>query len=344
MITCDNFMDKIDLYIDGLLEEHEIVQMKSHAKQCESCKQELMFAESIRSTLSNLPPIEVPSDFKQQVFAKIEKEKIVVKTPIYKKWQSYSALAACIVLFAVIQTNMWGKQNTIHTPDDILVPPIAGVTTPTAVPPETNAPTQQEVANTSEPVAVQTTAPTAKVQKSNNAGVTADNGRQVITTEKPVDAPIVTTTEPKVVQTTQPVTSTQAPMAEPSVAPRQQVASASAPAKGAGDSTDEKPLLKSTRESIPEAVPFSSDITNTNGVMIANFMMSNVRTMNILPQDKDTVLKYIEECGIVYETDRYYGTQEQVQEFLVKLEKAQIIAENDFDETTQEFVINEIDK
>ncbi len=107
MLNCEDFLALTDSYIDGTISEPEKALMDEHAASCDTCKQELEFALSLRSALRSLPKLEVPGDFTEKINARIDSEKKA--SPVKRVFNhirmhrgGYSVAAACFVLAAVL--------------------------------------------------------------------------------------------------------------------------------------------------------------------------------------------------------------------------------------------------
>ena len=106
LMDCDMFLNMLDDYDN--LSELEKEQLNNHAKECESCRRELEFLESVIATTKTLPKLEVGEDFLKDLNLRIDQEDIKVnrRTRHFKRnWQKYSAVAASLVLVAVIGAN-----------------------------------------------------------------------------------------------------------------------------------------------------------------------------------------------------------------------------------------------
>ena len=53
-MNCSEFKQMMDLYIDGELNDSQIADLKTHAAQCRSCRDELIAAEQLRGILSHM--------------------------------------------------------------------------------------------------------------------------------------------------------------------------------------------------------------------------------------------------------------------------------------------------
>ena len=139
--------EKFNKLLDKLIENDDISDedkafMEKHSCSCDTCKQELGFVKSITKTLHDLPKLEVPSDFKDKVNARIDTELKI--TPIkrfaghiVRNGGRYSAVAACLVLAVVIGFGPMNIADNMQT----------GENTPAVM--ETNSPTEHTIASAS---------------------------------------------------------------------------------------------------------------------------------------------------------------------------------------------------
>ena len=109
-MDCKSFMKNLDNY--EMLSEDAIEEMKLHAVSCEACRREMDFMLSVMETVKNLPKIEPPADFMDNLNIRIdaeEKKKLRISSRIARNiqhnWKQYTAAAACFALVAVITAN-----------------------------------------------------------------------------------------------------------------------------------------------------------------------------------------------------------------------------------------------
>ncbi|MBS7298597.1 MAG: zf-HC2 domain-containing protein [Eubacteriales bacterium] len=101
MKSCEDIEALIDAYLDGELTREHNKLFETHISSCDSCREALEFARSIRQTLITLPEIDLPEDFSENLRKRIEKEcKPQRSFGTYAR--KYGALAACVVLAVVI--------------------------------------------------------------------------------------------------------------------------------------------------------------------------------------------------------------------------------------------------
>lgn len=162
MLTCDACRAHLNDYVYGEASFYLKAQIEEHLASCPACREEAAFLRQIRDTLSDMPKIEVDAGFKaalNQRLDQLEQAAPVKKRKFYKDWCAYSALAACVVLAVVLQTNVFefGKQIEQNGLDDRQA--IANVDVTQLVPVTPEAQGASDVA-ASEPE------PTAKAQES----------------------------------------------------------------------------------------------------------------------------------------------------------------------------------
>lgn len=119
MYNCEDIFDKTDDYLDGNLSDFECANFENHLKNCEECKKSVDFARELNNVMHSMPSVEPPKDLLDNLHREINKSKKVV---FYKKWQPYSALAACIVLAVVIKTNVAKELNETTSYLDLSTP------------------------------------------------------------------------------------------------------------------------------------------------------------------------------------------------------------------------------
>ena len=132
-MDCKEFESLIDAYLEDELTRDKKEAFTAHISSCESCRQALAFAESVKNTLSALPPIDVPADFTEKLHTRLEAEKKRSSFPRLAK--RYGTVAACLILAAVIGTGIMRtdfSNKFDFTGDDIsFEQDIAGETSPT---------------------------------------------------------------------------------------------------------------------------------------------------------------------------------------------------------------------
>lgn len=108
-MDCEKFMSMLDRYAD--LTDVESTQLNEHAQNCDSCKAEVEFLQSIIETTHSLPPIEPPTDFLDTVNARLDETlaaepRITVFVRNAKPYiNRYGTIAACLALGIAIGAN-----------------------------------------------------------------------------------------------------------------------------------------------------------------------------------------------------------------------------------------------
>lgn len=108
-MNCDMFAQMLDNYAD--LTDADMQELEAHAEICESCNADLVFMRSILGTVNNLPPIDPPSDFLENVNARLDAElagESVIRRFARKSRPyvyRYGTIAACAVLAVSVGMN-----------------------------------------------------------------------------------------------------------------------------------------------------------------------------------------------------------------------------------------------
>lgn len=113
-MDCTECRTLIDAYLDDELTHDVKERFVAHISSCEECKRELSFAQGVKSTLTSLPKIEVPSDFNERLSKKLAEQK--KHSSFVKLTAKYGTLAACIIL-AVVLHDSFKETDFSNTPD-----------------------------------------------------------------------------------------------------------------------------------------------------------------------------------------------------------------------------------
>lgn len=94
----------IDGHLDGDLTGASATELSAHINRCESCRQELELAETIRRELSSLPHFDPPARVVEAARQRIERRRVAFERPGWRgqhrpAWAALAAAAA--VIFAV---------------------------------------------------------------------------------------------------------------------------------------------------------------------------------------------------------------------------------------------------
>lgn len=119
MYNCDEIFDKTDDYFEGNLTDYECAAFEYHLKICENCRKNVEFARNLEDVMHSMPSPQPSGDLLEKLHNQIGEKK---KVSIYRKWQPYTALAACIVLAVVIKTNAVKDLNTTSSYLDLSTP------------------------------------------------------------------------------------------------------------------------------------------------------------------------------------------------------------------------------
>lgn len=101
-VKCEKLLEMISPYLDGELQEEEKEEFLAHLEQCPQCKKEVEELEQLLHDFSEIPEVELPDGFHEELMAKI-KDSVVVPISIQKKkntpWRKIIAVAA---VFAIV--------------------------------------------------------------------------------------------------------------------------------------------------------------------------------------------------------------------------------------------------
>lgn len=104
-MSCEQFIEEMSLYIDGLIEEDDKMQFEKHLKSCPNCREELEQFKNIISELHSLPQKELPDNFHKGLLLKLYQKKEgnkVQKKAFYQNWKVLSTMAAAFILFIFV--------------------------------------------------------------------------------------------------------------------------------------------------------------------------------------------------------------------------------------------------
>lgn len=110
MAHCDEYSELISASLDGALSPAEAEKLNAHLALCPECKALYEELTALRAALSDLPPVEVPSDLTERIMAAVAAEQVLPFAPAKKKkapihWQRWLASAAVL---AVVLMGTWG--------------------------------------------------------------------------------------------------------------------------------------------------------------------------------------------------------------------------------------------
>lgn len=114
-MRCENCRDKLSLYIDNELDKDLAKEVKSHIDECDECKKEYEDIMTIKNMMNDLPQLELPKNFKDDLHKKLietdiedDMEVISLKNKKDKKknkrrvnWKALSGIAAVLLIMVV---------------------------------------------------------------------------------------------------------------------------------------------------------------------------------------------------------------------------------------------------
>lgn len=113
-MICSEFFELLDNY-ESLTDEQRI-EMEKHTAECETCRKELEFFESVIGNLASIPSPKAPESLIENVNAKLDAEKPVV---IGFKWnfRVLSTVAACLAIGLAVGINNGYIRKNIEKSD-----------------------------------------------------------------------------------------------------------------------------------------------------------------------------------------------------------------------------------
>ncbi len=112
-MKCQEFYEKISLYIDNELEDIDKKEFEFHLHECQSCKRKYEQMISILKVTNNFEEKELPADYRSSLRSKLEAEVNITKTRKVN-WRLLSSIAAGLLLVVVSYgiMNMFVINNT----------------------------------------------------------------------------------------------------------------------------------------------------------------------------------------------------------------------------------------
>jgi len=112
MAACSAMLELISQYVDNTIEdESERMRLEAHIAACPACKEELDALTALKALLSDLPELELPEGFHEQMMAAVHsaaQESSVLPITAKRRsfftdlnWRSYATAAAGVVLAVV---------------------------------------------------------------------------------------------------------------------------------------------------------------------------------------------------------------------------------------------------
>ena len=118
-MTCSEFMDMLDNY-EMLTDSHRI-ELEKHMQQCEACRKEFEFFQSIISISSQIPVPKAPKSLIDDVNAELDKKRtpfILLKSNL----RVLSTVAACLAVgLAVGLNNGYIKKSINNNENDGII-------------------------------------------------------------------------------------------------------------------------------------------------------------------------------------------------------------------------------
>ena len=105
-MDCEKAFEWMSIYLDKQLDKDSSEKLMKHIEQCAHCKKEFEMLKSIVEQLNNIPLVELPQGYHEELMQKIQEipKETVVQFPVGKKekekgkkkwkWKRYSAIAA----------------------------------------------------------------------------------------------------------------------------------------------------------------------------------------------------------------------------------------------------------
>jgi anti-sigma factor RsiW len=135
MMNCDFVVEKIDDYLDGLLEKIEQERFDDHLIECKSCQMMVEDLQQIKSIMNDMPVMPLPNDFNETLHSKLviaakeldvekallnkQSSKKIIPFPIVvKTLMPYVAAAAVLVVVVIsgdkIKDSIWLTDQVVE--------------------------------------------------------------------------------------------------------------------------------------------------------------------------------------------------------------------------------------
>ncbi len=177
---CQDILEKLSLYVDGVLDAADQQAVQEHLACCPACRSELEELTLAMGMLQELPELTPPADFRVKLMEKIEQLPAPIQAPQHKPWYERvvgvtrkswyrTAAVAAVMAMTLGLTALWEKDGNEFLPID---PKPPGVENPSnhnlalepgetqenpqetnqpETKPEVNTPSQGGTPNTSQP-------------------------------------------------------------------------------------------------------------------------------------------------------------------------------------------------
>ncbi|RYD01934.1 hypothetical protein N752_27820 [Desulforamulus aquiferis] len=128
-MRCQDVMEKLSLYLDGVLESSEREVIKAHLACCPACRAEWEELTLSVSLLQELPELAPPAGFRAGLMEKIDQLPAPVRAPQNKRWFErisevsksrwyQTAAVAAVMAMTLGLTSLWEKDGNQFMPVD----------------------------------------------------------------------------------------------------------------------------------------------------------------------------------------------------------------------------------
>lgn len=174
-MQCQDVVNHLSAYLDGALDPAQREAVRAHLSRCPQCNTELAELRETLRLLKELPELAPPSDFCNQVMAKIDTLTAPTKEALYKRWLARinrmaksswyrTATVAAVVIMTLGITSLWEKDGNQMFPNEPVKPPMVA----------TNEEPSKSSGGTESPAAT-TPTPSPNAGKPNGANETHNN-------------------------------------------------------------------------------------------------------------------------------------------------------------------------
>jgi hypothetical protein len=101
-MNCNEIKDMLSSYIDGELDEKDMLLVEEHIHNCEECRRELEEYNKILHVLHHMPEEEPPKGYCNRLHEKLIKANVNKKTSKRMRWVKYGSIAAAFILVFVV--------------------------------------------------------------------------------------------------------------------------------------------------------------------------------------------------------------------------------------------------
>lgn len=119
MRKCEEIRELMSLYLDDMLDENTIKDIKKHIESCEECRVELNTLRKIINIVRTIEEEDLPVDYSSNLHEKLLEEKRRIdlekrKKAWYKNWRIYSAVAAAFLIVVLFKANIFGLTQDFY--------------------------------------------------------------------------------------------------------------------------------------------------------------------------------------------------------------------------------------